>query len=127
MEIGTVFTLDEYSEAYEFATENSCTIEEIEAKGDERQFKIVEIPEPTVDELQAEARAVRNSYLEKYVDPKQLVMVWDSLSVDERNTYADYRKYLLDYTNSDEWWLSNPMTLDEWLLVGFDEITEEEV
>ncbi len=46
MEIGTVFTLDKYDEAYELATVNGFTIEEIEAKGDERQFKIVEIPEP---------------------------------------------------------------------------------
>ena len=123
MEIGTVFILDKYDEAYEFATKNGCTIEEIEPKGDERQFKIVEIPEPTVEELQAEVRAVRNRFLEKYVDPKQLVMVWDGLSIDERNTYAEYRKYLLDYTESDEWWLENPMTFDEWLLIGTDEVS----
>ena len=85
---------------------------------------VFEIP---VEEQQAEVRAVRNSYLEKYVDPKQLVLVWDGLSIDERNTYTEYRKYLLDYTNSDEWWLSNPMTLDEWLLVGIDEATVSEM
>ena len=72
-------------------------------------------PEKPVEELQAEVRKVRNGYLEKYVDPKQLVLVWDGLSIDERNTYAEYRKYLLDYTNSDGWWLANPMTFDEWL------------
>lgn len=79
--------------------------------------------EPTVEELQAQVRAVRNGYLEKYVDPKQLVLVWEGLSIDERNTYAEYRKYLLDYTNSDDWWLANPMTFDEWLLIGTDEVT----
>ena len=81
-------------------------------QGDE--YVIVAIPEPTVEELQAQVRAVRNNYLETYVDPKQLVMVWDELSVDERNTYSDYRRYLLDYTENDDWYLSNPMTLDEW-------------
>ena len=81
---------------------------------------VFEVP---VEEQQTEVRAVRNSYLEKYVDPKQLVLVWDSLSIDERNTYSDYRKYLLDYTESDDWWLSNPMTLDEWLLIGTDEVS----
>lgn len=70
--------------------------------------------EPTVEELQAEVRAVRNSYLEKYVDPKQLVLVWEGMSVDERNIYSDYRRYLLDYTDNEDWYLSNPMTLDEW-------------
>ena len=70
--------------------------------------------EPTVEELQAQVRTVRNSYLEKYVDPKQLVMVWDSLSADDKKLYADYRQYLLDYTKVEEWYLNNPLTLDEW-------------
>ena len=70
--------------------------------------------EPTVEELQAEVRAVRNGYLEKYVDPKQLVMVWDSLTAEEQELYKDYRQYLLDYTEVEGWYLQNPMTLDEW-------------
>lgn len=61
-----------------------------------------------------DVRAVRNSYLEEYVDPKQLVMVWDSLSADDKQMYADYRTYLLDYTKSENWWLGYPMTLEEW-------------
>lgn len=70
--------------------------------------------EPTVETLQSEVRAVRNSYLEKYVDPKQLVMVWDSLSDADKKLYADYRTYLLDYPQTEGWYLQNPMTLDEW-------------
>lgn len=77
-------------------------------------------PEKPVEELQAEVRAVRNSYLEKYVDPKQLVIVWDSLSADDKKLYADYRQYLLDYTEQEDWYLQNPMTLDEWALIGKD-------
>ena len=100
---------------------------DVEQAYDGNWYLVGYAPKKPVEELQAEVRAVRNSYLEKYVDPKQLVMVWDSLSVDERNTYADYRKYLLDYTNSDEWWLENPMTLDEWLLVGTDEVFVSEM
>ena len=72
------------------------------------------VPEKPVEEMQAEVRAVRNNYLEKYVDPKQLVMVWNSLSADEKKLYADYRTYLLDYTEVEDWYLQNPMTLDEW-------------
>lgn len=74
------------------------------------------IPEPTVEEMQDEVRAVRNQYLETYVDPKQLVMVWDSLSADDKKLYKDYRQYLLDYTDNEDWYLSNPMTLDEYLV-----------
>ena len=77
--------------------------------------------EITVEEQQSEVRTVRNNYLEKYVDPKQLVLVWDSLSEDNKKLYADYRTYLLDYTNTEDWWLQNPMTFDEWLLIGTDE------
>lgn len=73
-------------------------------------------PEKPIEEKQAEVRAVRNSYLEKYVDPKQLVLVWEGMSVDERNIYSDYRRYLLDYTDNEDWYLSNPMTLDEYLV-----------
>jgi hypothetical protein len=55
MKLGTIFTLNEYDEAYKYVSENGYTIEEIEPKGEERQFKIVEIPEPTKEEI-AQAR-----------------------------------------------------------------------
>ena len=45
MKLGTIFTLNKYGEAYKFVEENGYTIEEIEPKGEERQFKIVEIKE----------------------------------------------------------------------------------
>lgn len=61
-----------------------------------------------IEQKKAEVRAVRNSYLEKYVDPKQLVMVWDSLSADDKKLYADYRTYLLDYPQTDGWYEKNP-------------------
>ena len=64
--------------------------------------------------MQAEVRAVRNSYLETYVDPKQLVMVWDSLSAEDKKLYADYRQYLLDYPQTEGWYEQNPLTFDEW-------------
>lgn len=45
MKLGTIFTLNKYEEAYKYVNENGYTIEEIETKGEERQFKIVEIKE----------------------------------------------------------------------------------
>lgn len=51
MELGTIFTLEEYDEAYKFVEENGYTIEEIEPKDNERQFKIIEIPEPTEEDI----------------------------------------------------------------------------
>ena len=54
-ELGTIFTSDNYKGAYNYVSENGYTIEEIEPKGEERQFKIVEIPQPTEEEI-AQAR-----------------------------------------------------------------------
>lgn len=53
-------------------------------------------------------RATRNQYLETYVDPKQLVMVWNSLTVEEQELYKDYRQYLLDYPQTEGWYEQNP-------------------
>lgn len=114
-EIGNKLTKENYTKGAVWCNANGCVI-------NPDTWVIEAMPEPTLEELQTKVRAVRNSYLEKYVDPKQLVLVWDGLSIDDRNTYAEYRKYLLDYTKSEEWWLANPMTLDEWLLVGTDEV-----
>lgn len=52
-ELGTIFTSDDYEGAYDYVTENGYTIEEIEPKGEERQFKIVEIPvyNPTNEDI----------------------------------------------------------------------------
>lgn len=67
-----------------------------------------------IEQKKAEVRAVRNSYLEKYVDPKQLVLVWNSLTKDEQNEYTDYRRYLLDYPETEYWHEQNPLTFEEW-------------
>ena len=85
-------------------------------------------PDKPIEELQAEVRAVRNSYLEQYVDSKQLVLVWNNLNEDDKKLYADYRTYLLDYTKLKNWWLNNPMTFDEWKETSSSDIvlTEKE-
>lgn len=61
-----------------------------------------------------EVRKVRNQYLETYVDPKQLVMVWNSLTAEEQELYKDYRQYLLDYPQTEGWWEENPLDFNTW-------------
>lgn len=85
----------------------------IESLGD-GTYKIVEvvIPEPTVEEKQAQARTIRNSLLsdsDKYLMP--------DFPIDDagRELYIQYRQYLRDYTKSDNWWESLPMTFDEYI------------
>lgn len=71
-------------------------------------------PEKSQEVKEQEVRAIRNSYLEKYVDPKQLVLVWNSMTEDEQKEYTDYRQYLLNYPETENWYESNPLTFDEW-------------
>lgn len=70
---------------------------------------------PTMEEQKKAMRNLRNEYLEKYVDPKQLVLVWDSLGLEDRKKYKEYRRYLLEYPNTSKMWYKNPpLTLSEW-------------
>lgn len=68
-----------------------------------------------INKMKEDMRKVRNEYLTEYVDPKQLFLVWENLSVDDKGFYIDYRKYLLDYPESSEDWYKNaPLTPEEW-------------
>ena len=109
MKLNKPYTNKEYADLAVYCNKNGLIIED---KGD--YLEAVNPPEPSIEELQAEVRAVRNSYLEKYVDPKQLVMVWNSLTAEEQELYADYRQYLLDYPQTEGWYEQNPLTLDKW-------------
>lgn len=63
MKLGTIFTEEQYDEAYEYVSANGYTIEEVEAVDGVRQFKIVEIPQPTEAELKQARIAELESYL----------------------------------------------------------------
>ena len=41
-------------------------------------------------------------------------MIWNSLSEDEQKEYTDYRQYLLDYPETEDWYKQNPLTFEEW-------------
>ena len=78
--------------------------------------KLVHSKDKEVEVKSEKVRKVRNSYLVKYVDPKQLFLVWNSLTDAEKADYRGYRTYLLDYTKLPEWYEHNPKTLEEWTL-----------
>lgn len=73
-----------------------------------------------VEHKSSKIRAVRNSYLVKYVDPKQLFLVWNSLTDEDKAKYTSYRIYLLDYTKLPEWYEHNPKTFEEWKRTDLD-------
>lgn len=100
---------EQYAEVAEWCNENGqYTIEE-----DELYYKTVGmiIPVPTVDELKAQVRAVRDIYLQEY-DFTQLPDA--PFTEEEKAEYAAYRQYLRDYTTLNNWWEQNPLTFNEW-------------
>lgn len=40
--------------------------------------------------------------------------MWDDLSEEDKLELGKYRKYLRDYTDEENWWERNPLTLEEW-------------
>lgn len=68
-------------------------------------------PQEPVEDKQKEVRAIRNDYLSKY-DFTQLVDA--PFTEQEKEKYAQYRQYLRDYTNQENWWEQNPLTYEEW-------------
>lgn len=68
-----------------------------------------------IESEQNRVRSIRNSYLEQFVDPVvSNALRWADMSEEEKQIYIDYRRYLLDFTEQENWWESNPLTLEEW-------------
>lgn len=64
---------------------------------------------------EASVRAVRNQYLVGYVDSVvSNPLRWADMSAEEQAQITDYRRYLLDYTTTENWWEQKPLTFDEW-------------
>lgn len=60
-------------------------------------------------------RGIRNQYLIDYIDGAvSNPLRWADMSQEQKDMYMNYRKYLLDYTETENWWEQNPKTLDEW-------------
>lgn len=60
-------------------------------------------------------RELRNSYLVLFVDPVvSNPLRWADMTEEEKQQYADYRRYLLDFTTQEDWWKNTPKTFEEW-------------
>ena len=113
MELGTIFTLEEYDEAFKFVDENGYTIEEIEPKGEVRRFKIVEIPiyTPTNEDI---SQMRQNAYIER-TDPltlrklrKQALNEWTS---EDEKEYVAQIKAISEQIASEFPYISEEPTL----------------
>lgn len=70
-------------------------------------------------------RGIRDQYLVEYVDAIVAnPLRWADMSADEQTQITNYRRYLLDYTDTENWWEHNPMTFDEWSESGSENVQE---
>lgn len=110
-------TYDEnFQDAKHWAQEHNTTFEELMDRRDlpKRYFQIGDEPKPyipTEDEMKERVKRIRNDYLQQ-TDFTQLSDA--QFTVEEKAKYAEYRKYLRDYTEEENWWLQNPKTFEEW-------------
>lgn len=103
MQLGNIFNSEQYDEAYQFILSNQdLTIAEIETKNNKRQFQIIEIIKPTKEEKETKTQAIRDAYLEKYVDPYLSdTLRWNELSAEKQNSILAYQQYLLNITKQE--------------------------
>jgi len=70
------------------------------------------VPTRPIDEIKEEVRAIRDKYLLK-TDFTQLADA--PFTKAEKQKYAEYREYLRNYPETENWWENNPLTFEEWL------------
>lgn len=97
----------EYSEVAQWCNENG----KYHIEDDGTYYKTVKNPEPSIDELKSQVRSVRDSYLQE-TDFTQLPDA--PFATEEKFLYKQYREYLRNYTQKENWWLENPMDFNSW-------------
>lgn len=116
-------TLDlHFNAARKWAITHNATFDELMDKRalPKRYFQINEIiiPEPlppTEEEMKEQVRNIRNNFLVDYVDNRaKSPFQWEEVPEEEKIIIGKYRRYLLDYTDTENWWLQNPLTYDVW-------------
>ena len=71
--------------------------------------------ESIISAKQNAVREHRNYLLKTEVDPIVTnPLRWADMSEEEKQQYTDYRRYLLDYTTTENWWEQDPKTFVEW-------------
>lgn len=60
-------------------------------------------------------RELRNSYLVQFVDPIVSNQIrFSEMSETDKEKILNYRRYLLDYTNNENWWQKLPLDWENW-------------
>lgn len=110
MKLNKPYTNAQYADLAVYCNKNGKVIED---KGD--YLEAVNPPEPSDEEKKAQVRAVRNQYLKQYVDDRaKSPFMWEEVTKEEKVLIGDYRKYLMDYPETEGWYEKNPLTFEEW-------------
>ena len=68
-----------------------------------------------IEQKKANVRSVRNDYLKQYVDDRaKSPFMWNEVTEEEKALIGEYRKYLMDYPETEVWYEQNPLTFEEW-------------
>ena len=68
-----------------------------------------------IEQKKADVRAIRNQYLKQYVDDRaKSPFMWNEVPEEEKALIGEYRKYLMDYPETEGWWEHSPKTFEEW-------------
>lgn len=106
--IGDIFENDEnYSDRVLWADKNGATVEDL-GNG---KFKLVEITQPSIDDLKAAKRAERDAILastDKYMLPDY------PITDEDHERYKQYRKYLRDISASADFPNVDILSFDDW-------------
>lgn len=74
-----------------------------------------EMPELIIEPTEESMRLLRNDYLEQYVDPVVTnPLRWSELTTEEQNQYKEYRKYLLDIPQQENFPDIQILSFAEW-------------
>lgn len=110
MKLNKPYTNAQYADLAVYCNKNGKVIED---KGD--YLKAVNPPEPSIEDKQVQVRSVRNQYLKQYVDDRaKSPFMWDEVPEEEKALIGEYRKYLMDYPETEGWYEQNPLTFEEW-------------
>lgn len=124
MKLNKPYTNKQYADFAVYCNRNGLIIED---KGD--YLEAVNPPDPTVEEKQAAVRAIRDKMLDDFEwrisrnnDERELGIE----ETDERQSLLNYRQYLRDYTEEENWYEEKPLTFDLWLAKQKDMLQEGE-
>ena len=68
-----------------------------------------------IKQKKADVRAVRNQYLKQYVDDRATSpFMWNEVPEEEKALIGEYRKYLMDYPETEGWYEHSPKDFSTW-------------